>query len=73
MSSLVDTEVIAGSKAFLASRTLTTRDMLLNFVLGVVVDLTGNNIDVFSVTAGAGVVVFMAIAGGDIVVDRKMS
>jgi hypothetical protein len=47
--------------------------MLLNFVLGVVVDLTGNNIDVFSVTAGAGVVVFMAIAGGDIVVDRKMS
>lgn len=70
---MVNTEVMAGSRVFLTSRTLTTRDMLFSFALAVAVRLTGSNTDVFSVAAGAGVVVFVAIAGGEIVVDRKMS
>jgi hypothetical protein len=70
---MVDTEVISGSGAFLASRTLTTRDVLLRFCLGAAVNLTACNTDVFSVISGAAVVVLMATAGGDTAVDRRMS
>lgn len=41
LSAMVDIEFVAGSRAFLTSRTLTTRDMLFSLGLGVVVNLTG--------------------------------